>query len=84
MKERRFRTFKAYPDGGQALTDRIRLLLLQNKYLAGDVVRAIKADGLLTPAQRTAAEKGLAEALSRLGVTAQAEAVALASSGQVS
>ena len=65
-------TFKAYPDGGQALTDRIRVLILQNNYLASDVARAIKANGLLAPAQRVAAEKGLAEALSRLGVTAQA------------
>jgi hypothetical protein len=67
-------TFKAYPDGGQALTDRIRVLILQNNYLASDVARAVKSDGLLTPVQRTAAEKGLAEALSRLGVTAQEEA----------
>jgi hypothetical protein len=65
-------TFRAYPDGGQALTDRIRVLVLQNNYLAGDVARAIKANGLLVPTQRTAAEQGLAEALSRLGVTAQA------------
>ena len=64
-------TFKAYPDGGQPLTDRIRVLILQNNYLAGDVARAIKANGLLAPAQRVAGEKGLAEALSRLGVTAQ-------------
>jgi hypothetical protein len=44
---------------------------LQNNYLASDVARAIKADGLLTSAQRAAVEKGLAEALGRLGVTAQ-------------
>jgi|HubBroStandDraft_6_1064221.scaffolds.fasta_scaffold862084_2 hypothetical protein len=67
-------TFKAYPDGGQALTDRVRVLILQNNYLASDVARAIKANGLLAPAQRVAAEKGLAEAMSRLGVTAQEEA----------
>jgi hypothetical protein len=65
-------TFRAYPDGGQALTDRIRVLVLQNNYLAGDVARAIKAEGLLAPTQRTAAETGLAQALSQLGVTAQA------------
>jgi len=64
-------TFRAYPDGGQTLTDRVRVLILQNNYLASDVARAIKADGLLTSAQRAAVEKGLAEALSRLGVTAQ-------------
>ena len=67
-------TFKAYPDGGQALSDRVRVLILQNNYLATDVARAIKTDGLLGPAQRAATEKGLAEALSRLGVTAQEEA----------
>ncbi len=65
-------TLKAFPNGGQALTDRIRLLILQNNDLARDVARAIKANGLLTAAQREAAEKGLAEALSRLGVFAQA------------
>jgi hypothetical protein len=66
-------TFKAYPNGGHALTDRVRVLILQNNYLASDVARAIKTDGLLGPAQRAATEKGLAEALSRLGVTAQEE-----------
>ena len=67
-------TFKAYPDGGQALTDRIRILVLQNNYLATDVARALKSEGLLTTSQRAATEKGLGEALSRLGVTAQEEA----------
>src|ERR1700683_1626756 len=67
-------TFKAYPDGGQALTDRIRVLILQNNYLATAIARAIKTDGRVGPAQRAATEKGLAEALSRLGVTAQEEA----------
>lgn len=64
-------TLKAFPNGGQALTDRIRLLILQNNDLASDVARAIKAGGLLTKAQRQAAEKGLAEALVHLGVMAQ-------------
>ncbi len=64
-------TLKAFPNGGQVLTDRIRLLVLQNNDLAADVARAIKAGGLLTKAQREAAEKGLAEALARLGVMAQ-------------
>jgi hypothetical protein len=63
-------TFKAYPAGGPLLTDRIRLLLLQNNYLANDVARAITQNGLLSPRQRAAGEQGLAEALSRLGVTA--------------
>ncbi len=65
-------TLKAFPNGGQALTDHIRLLVLQNNDLATDVARAIKAGGLLTKAQREAAEKGLAEALARLGVMAEA------------
>jgi hypothetical protein len=60
-------TFKAYPAGGPALTDRIRLLLLQNNYLANDVARAITQNKLLNPRQRAAGEEGLAQALSRLG-----------------
>jgi hypothetical protein len=65
-------TFKAYRAGGQALTERIRLLVLQNNYLSGDVARAITTKGLLNPAQRAAAEQGLADALTRLGAaTAQ-------------
>jgi hypothetical protein len=64
-------TFKAYPAGGPLLTDRVRLLLLQNNYLANDVARAITTNGLLNARQRAAGEQGLAEALSRLGATAQ-------------
>jgi hypothetical protein len=64
-------TFKAYRAGGQALTERIRLLLLQNNYLAGDVARAIATKGLLNPAQRAAGEQGLADALTRLGANVQ-------------
>jgi hypothetical protein len=45
---------------------------LQNNDLATDVARAIRANGLLTTAQREATEKGLAEALARLGIVAQA------------
>src|ERR1700693_4929492 len=54
-------TFKAYRGGGPALTERIRVLLLQNNYLSGDVARAITTKGLLNPAQRAAAEQGLAD-----------------------
>jgi hypothetical protein len=71
--------FKAYPAGGPLLTDRIRLLLLQNNYLANDVARAVTTNGLLNPRQRAAGEQGLAEALSRLGVTGQLQPPAPAS-----
>jgi hypothetical protein len=64
-------TFKAYHAGGPALTERIRLLLLQNNYLTGDVARAIATKGLLNPAQRAAGEQGLADALTRLGAAGQ-------------
>jgi hypothetical protein len=60
-------TFKAYPAGGTALTERIRLLLLQSNYLANDVARAITRNGVLNPRQRAAGQEGLAQALSRLG-----------------
>jgi hypothetical protein len=73
-------TLKAYRAGGPALSERIRLLLLQNNYLSGDVARAITTKGLLNPAQRAAAEQGLADALTRLGVNAQQPPPALTSS----
>jgi hypothetical protein len=63
-------TFNAFPDGGQELTDRIRDLILQNNDFAADVARYLQY-GNLTDAQRAAAEKGLAEALSRLGLYPQ-------------
>jgi hypothetical protein len=64
-------TFKAFPTGGQALTERIRGLILQNNDLAADVARYLRSSAILGAAQREAAEKGLAEALSRLGILAQ-------------
>jgi hypothetical protein len=64
-------TLKAYPKGGAALTDRIRLLLLQNNYLTGDVARAVTQQGLLNPLQRAAAQEGMSQALSQLGATPQ-------------
>jgi len=64
-------TFQAFPNGGPALAERIRLLILQNNDLASDVARAITTNGFLTPAQREAAAQGLDDALRRLGVGGQ-------------
>jgi|SRR4051812_12039044 hypothetical protein len=65
-------TFKAFPSGGQALTDRIRTLILQNNDVATDLARYLRSTAVLSAGQREAAEKALAEALSRLGIFAQA------------
>jgi hypothetical protein len=64
-------TIKAFPEGGQALTDRIRTLILQNNDLAVDVAKYLNSRELMSAAQREAVEKGLAEALNRLGISAQ-------------
>jgi hypothetical protein len=66
-------TFSAFPNGGQALTDRIRTLILQNNDLASDVARYLRDRSTLSTEQREAAEKGLAQALNKLGVYAQTE-----------
>jgi hypothetical protein len=66
-------TIKAFPSGGQALVDRIRMLVLQNNDLAADVARCLTSREVLSAPQREAVEKGLAEALSRLGVYAQVD-----------
>ena len=63
-------TIQAYPDGGPELADRIRDLILQNNNFAGDVARYLEY-GTMTAAQRAAVEKGLAEALTRLGLYTQ-------------
>jgi hypothetical protein len=63
-------TFDAFPNGGPELSDRIRDLILQNNNFAADVARALEY-GDLSPEQRAAAEKGLAEALTRLGIYPQ-------------
>jgi hypothetical protein len=65
-------TFKAFPNGGQALTDRIRTLILQNNDVAPGLARYLRSTAVLSAGQRDAAEKALAEALSRLGIFAQA------------
>jgi hypothetical protein len=64
-------TIKAFPSGGQALTDRIRTLVLQNNDLAADVARYLTSREVISAAQREAVEKGLVQALNRLGIYAQ-------------
>jgi hypothetical protein len=65
-------TIKAFPSGGQALTDRIMTLVLLNNDRAADVAKYLTSREVLSAPQRDAVEKGLAEALARLGVYAQA------------
>ena len=64
-------TIKAFPSGGQALTDRIRVLVLQDNDRAADVAKYLTSRELMSASQREAVEKGLAEALTRLGIYAQ-------------
>jgi hypothetical protein len=53
---------KAFPAGGQALTDRIRMLILQNNDFAAEVAKCLTSREMLSAAQREAVERGLAEA----------------------
>jgi hypothetical protein len=64
-------TVKAFPAGGQTLTDRIMMLVLQDNNRAADVARYLMSREVLSAPQREAVEKGLAEALKRLGISAQ-------------
>jgi hypothetical protein len=51
-------TFKAFPSGGQALTDRIRTLILQNNDVATDLARYLRSTAVLSAGQREAVEEG--------------------------
>jgi hypothetical protein len=64
-------TIKAFPAGGQALADRIMMLVLQDNGRGADVARYLMSREVLSAPQREAVEKGLAEALKRLGISAQ-------------
>jgi hypothetical protein len=62
--------FKAYPNGGDALSKNITGLILSNPKLAPDLVIYMRNSQVLNRAQKLAAEQGLAAAADRLGIKA--------------
>jgi hypothetical protein len=64
-------TFKAFPNGGEALSMRIADLITANPKLATEFVIYMRNAEGLNRAQKVAAEQGLAAAADRLGINAQ-------------
>jgi hypothetical protein len=62
--------FKAFPKGGDPLTKRIADIIVKDPSLAPGLVKYVMTDSGLSKDQKLAAERGLAEALTRLGVKA--------------
>ena len=62
--------FKAFPNGGDALSKRISDLIAGNPKLATDLVKYVRTVPGVTYGQKIAAERGLASALERLGIKA--------------
>ncbi len=65
-------TIKSFPGGGDPLKAAITDLVIKNPGLAPTVALHVRNDRSLSPAQRDAVIAGLAAALNRLGVVAQA------------
>ena len=64
------KAFKAFPNGGDALSKRISDLVAGNPKLATDLVTYVRTVPGVTYGQKIAAERGLAAALERLGIKA--------------
>src|SRR5258708_3499988 len=64
------KAFKAFPNGGDALSKRISDLVAGNPKLATDLVTYVRTVPGVTYGQKIAAERGLASALERLGIKA--------------
>jgi hypothetical protein len=62
--------FKAFPQGGEALSNRIADFIVSNRKLAPELANYVVYTPGLTKAQKIAAERGLAAALERLGINA--------------
>jgi hypothetical protein len=65
-------TISAFPSGGDPLKLAISDLILKDPTLASDVAAYLKSHPELTPDQKQAIFAGLAEALNKLGIVAQA------------
>src|SRR5262245_9298303 len=61
--------FKAFPKAGEGLSKRIADIIVKDPKLAAGLAKYVQTANLSTP-QKLAAEKGLAEALKRLGIKA--------------
>jgi len=62
--------FNAFPKGGDPLSKRIADIIVKNPRLGAGLVKYVQTAPGLTKDQKLAAERGLAEALTRLGVKA--------------
>ena len=62
--------FKAYPNGGDALSKQVVGLIMSNPKLAPEIVTYMRDTQTLNRAQKLAAEQGLAAALNQLEVRA--------------
>jgi hypothetical protein len=62
--------FKAYPQGGEQLSQQIADLLVSNPKLAPNLAHYVVGSKELSNAQKKAAERGLAAAMDRLGINA--------------
>jgi hypothetical protein len=62
--------FKAYPKGGDQLSKRISDFVVKDPKLAVGLVRYVRTAPGLVKDQKVAAERGLADALTRMGVKA--------------
>ena len=68
-------TFKAFPNGGEALSKRIADVIVANPKLAPDLVVYMRNTPSLSRAQKLAAEHALTAAMNRLGIKAAEVAV---------
>ena len=62
--------FKAFPKGGEPLGKRIADIIAKDPNLAAGLVKYMQTEPSLTSDQKQAAERGFAEALTRLGIMA--------------
>jgi hypothetical protein len=76
-------TINAFPNGGPPLRMQLADMVEKNPDMASDLAKYIQANAGMTPAQKEAAELGLADALDKLGVVAFAGPLAPAVLGAV-
>ena len=62
--------FKAFPQGGEELSNRIADFVVNNRKLAPELAHYVVYNPGVTHAQKIAAERGVAMALERLGINA--------------
>ena len=62
--------FKSFPNGGEALSNRVADFVVKNPRLAPDLANYVVNTPGLSRAQKIAAEHGVAAALQRLGINA--------------